>query len=198
MGGRGGASRSRNNGGLQRTHMKRLGTPPPREQQVAAQLNVSESEARSMIQAVESYSGSGYGSIRRAQYNNEVGTTAYEKAEQIESYIEKSPKWGGGELYRGINVSSSVADQLEAGAVIDMRGMSSWSTSRSVADDFASGGQQCVIFKSAKTNKGASITHLSHFGTSEQEVLVSGKATWTIQSVSYDSSGTKIVTVKEN
>ena len=166
--------------------------PPSKADQLRDYLGITPGEADAEAYAVDAWSGSSYGDIRKAAYEGETGTWAAKQAEAIENFIQQSPKWAGGELYRGISLAPEAVAQLKQGAVIDMRGMSSWSTSKTVAENFAGN----VIFKTPGTKKGTSITHLSQFGLGEKEVLISGKATWKIQKVEQSGNYT-VVTVKE-
>ncbi len=163
--------------GKQAEHMS-WSEPPSKAEQLAIANGISIEEAQKQIEALRSYSRAGYRSIRTAQYNNEVGTEEYQKAMAIEKFIEQSPKWNGGDLYRGINLSEAQLNQMAIGAKVDMRGVSSWSTKRDVATEFGT-----TMFKVNGTKQGASVTHLARGGLSESEVLVSGKAIWTIKSV---------------
>lgn len=194
FGGRGASSASSGGSGkTQKEHMDKWHEPPSKAVQLMNYLGITPEEAIAEANAVDAWSGIEYGDIRKAQYTGETGTWAAKQAEAIEKFIQQSPKWAGGELYRGINLwQKDALAQLKPGAVIDMRGMSSWSTSETVAKNFAGN----VIFKTSGTKKGTSITHLSKFGLSEKEVLISGKATWKIQKVEQSGNYT-VVTVKE-
>ncbi|HBR09148.1 MAG TPA: hypothetical protein DD735_09695, partial [Clostridiales bacterium] len=58
-----------------------------------------------MWDSVVDYTGSSYKKIRAAQSGK--GGNAKEKlaGDRLEKLIGLSPKWGGGELYRGINIT---------------------------------------------------------------------------------------------
>lgn len=205
MGGRGSGSASSKAGAggrVQTEHMERWNPPPSLAQQLGDYTGqTGTTELSRQVSALKEYSGSYYHEIREAQYRGEKGTAYAKDAEAIETMIEKSPKWKGGELYRGIKVNNEDLAQFQKGAVIDMRGMSSWSSDTKIANSFSntysSGTRTGVIFRTKGTNKGTSITHLSTYGKMEKEILVSGKATWTITKVT--KSGGKIyVDVVEN
>lgn len=182
MGGRGASSSwgKSTSGGLGRSQTDHMAwsEPPSKVEQLAIANGISLEEAQNQMDALRSYSRAGYRDIRSAQYNNEVGTDGFQKAVAIESFIKQSPVWNGGELYRGINLSEAQINQMEIGSRVDMRGVSSWSTKRDVATEFGT-----TLFKVSGTKQGASVTHLARGGLSEAEVLVSGKATWTVKSI---------------
>ena len=109
------------------------------------------------------------------------------RAEDLEEWIDRSPKWEGGTTYRGMCLSKKQLDELveklksEEGA--GMLGASSWSTNKETSTFFAGVGfhdeitpyelktQKVVLV--AKTQKNAtSLRYLSHF-KSEYEVLSS-------------------------
>lgn len=147
----------------------------------AEDLSVSEEDARRYLNAITSYTCHNYTGIRRAS----DGLSGYEylvdKANAIEEFIDKSPKWGGGELHRGLDVSYSdlceMVSRAQKKEPIDMQGISSWSSDYDTAEYFAlEMGNNPVILHTngSKTNAGTSIAHLS--GYSEGEVLVSSKA----------------------
>lgn len=204
FGGRGASSVSGGGSGgkTQTEHMNKWSEPPSLASQLANSLGISENKAQSEVKSVQNYSGSDYGGIRDAQYNGYTTSPFYKQAMEIEDFIKQSPKWAGGELYRGLVLPTASVSHLKVGAKIDMKGMSSWSSAKSVADDFAdhgasAKGKSSVIFRTAGTKQGTSITHLSILGKGESEVLISGKATWTITGVSKVGKVT-IVDVKEN
>ena len=184
---------------LQADHYDAWNPPPSVQQQLADANNIPIDDAYKQVSALEHYSGIDYGDIRDAFYENKTDSPYYKDALELEKFIEQSPKWKGGELYRGVRLSQHEVDSLQVGGRIDMKGMSSWSSQKSVADNFAypTSTRQAVIFKTARTKKGASITHLSTFGKAEYEVLVSGKATWTVKKM-YKEYDKLIVEVKEN
>lgn len=204
FGGRGSTSSSGGGAGsgnrkTQKEHMT-WSEPPSKAQQLAQQNGIDLYDAGKQVSSVEAYCGISYDSIRDAQYNGRTGTSDYNKAQQIEQFIAQSPVWAGGDLYRGIKLPKESVSQLMVGAKIDMRGMSSWSSKESVAESFAEtygGSKKSVIFRTKGTKKGTSVTHLSGYGKSESEVLISGKATWTIKKIS-QSNGIIYVDVKEN
>lgn len=63
-----------------------------------------------------------------------------ERVDACEEFITKSPKWNGGTTYRGMHVSESYLDELyeksKNGTTLNMNGISSWSTSKAVAEGY--------------------------------------------------------------
>lgn len=203
MGGRGAGSAGGAGGASGRTqsaHMDEWGQPPPLGVQMAEHTGSTLAEGNKMAAATQKYSGIYYKQMREAAYNDDKNSPYYEDAMAIEAMIDRAPKWAGGEIYRGINVDANTLAAFQEGAEIDMRGMSSWSTNASTADDFAyHGGAKGnpVVFRAAGTKKGTSITNVSIYGKGEGEVLVSTKAKWKIKKVSQGSDGVTYIDVDE-
>lgn len=160
---------------------------------VAGDLHVKNETAKEMTVAVHKYSGSYYDDIRASSRgdNNDYK----HEADMCEEFIKASPKWAGGKLYRGIKIyNQDDADAIIAKAwkkqPIDMRGVSSWSSKKKVADDF-SGGSHPIVFvtNGTATKKGTSIKHLSAF-PSENEVLMSKEAVFTPTKIKTAKNGT--------
>lgn len=151
---------------------------------IAKDLGVSDEEATTMHRAIRSYSGSAYGDIRHFQTQGPPPDMK-EAADAIESFIEKSPKWDGGTVYRGMRVDHATAWKIVsnamAGKTISMLGSSSWSSDDSVAEGFAetynSKKYTGIIFRSSGKQNGTSIKHLSNMSY-ENEVLMSNSARW--------------------
>lgn len=108
------------------------------------------------------------------------------KAEDLEKFIEASPKWNGGTTYRGMTLSPKEVDdtlkQLKAGN-FDNKGAASWSTDMSISDSFSNMGfgdispfgdtkTERVVIVSRTQKKATSIQHISRF-PQEEEVLAS-------------------------
>ena len=120
------------------------------------------------------------------------------RAENLEEYILRSPKWAGGKTYRGLCMSKKEADKLmerlssKDGA--DMLGTSSWSTKRENSDVFARQwlGEEddkgdvkdtAVMLTSKSQKRAASIKYISEY-TSENEVVSSKDNRYRIVSIS--------------
>ena len=120
------------------------------------------------------------------------------KAENLEEYILRSPKWAGGKTYRGLCMSKKEADKLverlssKDGA--DMLGTSSWSTRRYNSEGFANDKlgdydyngdvkDTAVMLTSKSQKRATSIKYISHY-TSENEVISSKENRYRIVSIS--------------
>ncbi len=173
---------------VQRGHLQGSEIPDTPEK-TAAYLGVSVDVAKELHGSVRSYSGSAYSAIRQAQRTGKGSPQALKDAKNIETYIEKAPKWAGGSTYRGIKLDKATVKALRVGDKIDVNlGTASWSTAESTARSFsgsgyAGTGKRSVIFVSGTQTNGTSIKHISLFAN-ENEVLVSKKAQYIIDSIS--------------
>lgn len=157
-------------------------------ERVANATETDEETAKKMIKAVDRFVAHECTYIRKAQMDtrngNDCNAKDKEDADSIESFIQRSPKWAGGNLHRGINVSqdtaSDIVKRVQAGETLDMQGISSWSSESKIAVDFAHTsfqGRVGVVFhtNAKETTKGTSIKHLSEL-EHEKEVLMSESA----------------------
>ena len=138
---------------------------------IEKELKVSSPTAHSYAKAVDKYSGSGYFDVRSGRDKK--------TAQKLEEYIDSAPKWdGNGPVYRGLGISTADVTELVPGSTLDMKGVSSWSSDKYQAQEYArrtpqNKREQRVLVKMDKADTGTSIAHLSqHPG--EQEVLLSG------------------------
>ncbi len=132
--------------------------------------------------------------IRQLQCGNTTFTSRHghtlaevrKKADDLEKFIEASPKWNGGTTYRGMSLSPKEVDdtlkQLKAGN-FNNKGAASWSTDMSTANGFSGNGigkispfgdnkTERVVIVSKTQKKATSIQHISRF-PGEDEVLTS-------------------------
>lgn len=140
---------------------------------------ITAKQADAMWDSVLTYSGSKYTEIREYQKTGKGNSKIRKDAEQVENYIAVAPKWQGGTLYRGINVTQDVLNGFKVGAKINNGGTSSWTDKKDNAKTFTRGLNKKVIFVMDKTKRGTSITHLSNH-PKEAEVLVSAKSSMKI------------------
>lgn len=157
---------------LVQSESRRLGTSVP-----TTMDTVQLQEMAHQTSAVSNYTQSDYIKIRRGELPD--------KAKLIEDYIEKSPKYDG-TIYRGLTtVKDSKIANIDIGDVIDMNGISSWTSDLKVAEKFSrddvDSSDLSMVFEVAKTDKGTSIVHLARF-EKEKEVLVSAKAQYKVLS----------------
>lgn len=141
-------------------------------------------EAIQMGTAIKSFSDGGYHAIKLAQRGNPEYAYKEQQADALESYIEKSPKWGNsGALYRGAHFKRDEATEmlkkLQNGEEIEWGGTSSWTSDAKMAKHFSKdagdfGDPKVIFILKNGTQQGTSIRHLSeHPG--EDEVLISKK-----------------------
>ena len=150
---------------------------------VESELGVDSETAARYVRSASFYSGPGYTAVRSGK--------APKSAAALEAYVQAAPKWdGNGAVYRGVSLKESELNALEPGAIVDMKGLSSWSSDRDVAATYAQrssdsarvmsrvyGSKESVhrvMFKMDKADTGTSIAHFSKYPT-EDEVLLSGK-----------------------
>ena len=188
-GGRGGGS-GRGGGAISTRDREKVGQLAPdfvgysqAVEMLAKETGMSVEDAQEYYTALDSYFGSGYHSIRAGE-----PPSAAKKAKLIDQVLKKSRVYNG-TIYRGIHLGSDEYSEwskgLVKGGTMDMRGISSWSSKQSVADSFAhkgSGYGQSVIFKVKSTSHAAPVQHLSHFGSSEAEVLAPSSVRYKISS----------------
>ena len=134
----------------------------------------------------------------KSKYEHHTYEEIKKRAENLEEYILRSPKWAGGKTYRGLCMSKKEADKLmerlssKGGA--DMLGTSSWSTKREKSDVFARqwlGDEDdkgdvkdtAVMLTSKSQKRAASIKYISHY-TEENEVVSSKENRYRIVSIS--------------
>ena len=159
---------------------------------------MSDDDARAVISAINDYTVDGYVEIRKAQadgYGDKL-----EEAEVIERYIDAAPKYGEGDLYRGMVVQPDYIESLSVGDVIDNGGaLSSWSSNEYVADNFTSTQgpweKGVVMVIEGGTQRGTSIKHLSANGRDEDEVIIPSSARYEITDI-YDGD-TPYIYLKE-
>jgi len=151
---------------------------------------ISYEKAQAYTEAINNYSGSSYGYIRGTypgNYNhnsfkkNSDNKKYISEAHSIDDFIYEIPKYNG-EVYRGIAVDKEAADNiinnLKKGKKMDMSGISSWSSGRSIAEDFADhnvGDEGVSIIFVVDNKSGASIRDYSEF-PHEDEVLLPSTA----------------------
>jgi len=154
-------------------------------EKVAKELKVSKEKATEMVDGVSNYSDGFYDDLRAASRGEQADEGTQKMAQDVEDFIKASPKWAGGQLHRGIKIYdmndyAKILKSVQDGKPIDMRGMSSWSSDKDVAESFASAGKRHVILitNEKSTSHGTSIKHLSKY-PHEQEVLMSKDAVFT-------------------
>ena len=152
-------------------------------QMLMKETGLTRQEAEKTYYALDSYFGSNYYAIRSGH-----PPSAAEKAKLIDKALKKARVFND-KIYRGIHLSTEGyeewAKQLKKGSTIDMKGISSWSSKKSVAESFAHKGTtsgQSVIFTVSQTKHAVPVQHLSHFGKSEAEVLAPSSVKYKVSS----------------
>lgn len=161
-------------------HPNKWKEPPALNEQMAKYLDTDKFTANQIVQSIIRWSDGVYANIRKAQQENNVTSPFYKIAKYLEEYIDKSPKWKGKPIYRGVHLTQEQIDEYNVGDVKDMMGLSSWTSEKIVANMFAENnkkqGEQEVIFISNNgTNQGSSITQLAKY-PEEAEILISSQA----------------------
>jgi len=168
---------------------------------ITQQLGIDSDLASRYAVAIDFYSGSHYSDIRnyqkgRLQTARPASLERYKQwGEDLEQFIDRSPKWGGGATYRGFSTSPERFEKLMAdmvsGKELDMGGTSSWSTKKSMAEQFSGigggAGYYPVILECTGQNRGTSIRAVSSF-LEEDEVLVSRYARYKIRGTRQEGS----------
>lgn len=162
---------------------------------VARMTGLSTSEAEDLADSVGAYTSIGYIDVRRYQNGLPVKrATAAKEAEGVERFIANSPKWDGGTTYRGVITDveelPAMMEALANGGVIDMRGTSSWTTNRTIAEHFSLDQDDdrvlSIIFECHGKNRGSSIKAISQIPR-EDEILVSKDARYHITGTRQES-----------
>lgn len=144
---------------------------------------ITPKQADQMWDSLTDYTGTSYKKIREAFLDpKNADSKSKRQLKEVDDVIKGSPKWNGGMLYRGINVSDDILASFTPGENIDMKGPSSWSSKQEKAENFTWGEGKKVMFLLPSTKKAASITHLSSM-PSEKEVLAPSDAKYRIKSV---------------
>lgn len=184
------------NTAIQTAHPTRYDTDKEKTDQIMSMCGVDKREARDFLNAVKGFSWQWDYEIRAYQcgvsFTSHHGHTLAEvakKAEDLEKFIEKSPKWRGPITFRGMSLSQKDLDallaDLERGEG-NMLGAASWSTNVDVSSGFArmhlgersrTHGDELihpVLLKIKQQKMATSIRHLSKL-EHEDEVLASSK-----------------------
>ncbi len=172
-----------------------------KEKFVSKELDISEEKAKEYVNSIETYADAKYKEIRDCQKTGRGSPEIFKAIKDLESYIEKAPKWNNGETFRGVRLSNEDLSKWERKDFVgDMQGLSSWSSESIIAEEFAEGDPNDitrldkpnkVIFHSATQQKGTSIRHLSHYpgDEGENEVLVSSSTKYKVKDTKKSKDG---------
>lgn len=160
---------------------------------IAEELGIAEDEARGLQASMEAWFDGLYSAIRD-QENTSESISA--KRADVERVISGMPKYDGS-IWRGIGVRGiDPAAEWAVGCEVDMKGISSWSSTRGTAYDFATqglDGRTPVLFECGNVS-GAAVNHLSGMG--EDEVLHSASSRFVVKSIE-EKGGVWIVMLEE-
>jgi hypothetical protein len=161
---------------------------------------LSEEEAEKIAIAIDDFTCSGYIEIRAAQEAGKTSGTDAEHGKLLEKYIEKAPKWDGGEIYRLVELEEDdlyeLLDAYEEEEPIHQYGTSSWTSSKKSIRKFVYSSEINgiyddldekpihVVFHARGTKQGTSVRHLSGI-PDENEVIISKNARWKVTDAPY-------------
>jgi len=175
---------------------------------VANELGIPESEATEYVKAVAEFTDATsdvYSEIRRFQRKEPLRFLPEEEvkklSDDIETYIQKAPRWNGGVTFRGVSVSDAELTSYIPGKRIPSGGTCSWSGNQGIAKGFATRNTtpeypNSVIYHCETQSKGTGIKHISVY-EHEDEVLCSKESAWEIVRTEVDSEYITHVYVKE-
>lgn len=154
---------------------------------------VSSQTAKEFYSAVDDFTGDYYDDIRYAMKNGDTSSHWGKQGAMCEKFIAAGIKsgngWNGGATYRGVGGLSNTAlkaiHNMKPGDEVDCNwgGAASWSTKRSVSEGFGSGYNHVTFVHTGSKQKGVSVAKIAHYGTGEQEVLVSKDAKYKVVAV---------------
>lgn len=154
--------------------------------EIMKQTGVTAEKADFMYESIRDFSFGAYQDMRTVQMGGtDIWDLRYsvkewkERVDACEEFITKSPKWNGGSTYRGMHASESYLEELyeksKNGTTINMNGISSWSTSKAVAEGYTFPNPKTplrIIFETDDAQHGTSIAHIS-IHPNEREILCS-------------------------
>ena len=156
-------------------------------------LKMSESKAEDMLSSIKEWSG-GYQKLMKKVSNGEdvskelrgnvTQTEVKHHVDNVEYLIDKSKKYKG-ITYRGMIIEKKDMEKFKVGELIPTRGLSSWSTDKEIAIDFAKNAvfaNSVLVVCKTKQPKGAVIQHISSIPR-EREVVCSAKSKWKITAI---------------
>ena len=162
--------------------------------QVIRDTGYDEVQAAAVVDAVNRFTNGYETGIREAQEQSDADADSLtgeerfclERANTLEQYIEDAPKYEGA-IYRGIALDDDAYDsllkQIENGEELDQKGLSSWTSEKSVAEEFCDGNysesggtvNEVLFVNTGGTKQGVSVKHISRYDH-ENEVMVSSKS----------------------
>ncbi|MCM1546242.1 MAG: hypothetical protein NC033_04310 [Clostridiales bacterium] len=162
---------------------------------IQRELGVSSKIAQEYIYAIEAYADNIYTAIRAYQQGENIEDIEEiaKISDNLEEYIRKAPRCNGGETYRGVGLSDEDLAKFMVGSTHDMKGVSSWSSEPTIANEFADHYKEQgygVIFHSKTQSKGTAIRHLVNQDVyGENEVIVSKESKYRVLKRETDGIG---------
>ena len=139
------------------------------------------------LDAIRSYTGSGYSSLNEALHKGELSAYLKSKAGRIDAALAKAPKPPPPELvWRGSRLTSAYLETLSVGDVVGLKGFQSSTINPGTAKGWAGGGTVLEI----KPSKGAYLRPISSH-KSEYEYLLPHGAKYTLRGLKKVSTGGK-------
>ena len=165
---------------------------------IAHATGTNTKEASEFLKSITAYAGNEHRAIRHYQQGRTTDGDEIEyikpRAEALEKFINRSPKWKGGTTYRAVGLSDAdlndIIQKIDNKVPISMDGTSSWSSSKDVANTWDVYKSNKVVYICDTQSKGASIAGYSNIPL-EYEVLVSDDARynpvkyWTENEITY-------------
>ena len=161
---------------------------------VQQRTGMNHDEAAKTVKAIGEWSTSAYGEIRAIQQGENPSWLPKNSIEHyknsindLETFIDRAPKWAGGTMYRGVKVDTETLKKYtQVGTTYFENVLASFTTNEANAQGFSVSYDENrphrVVFKTtSKTTKhGASITRETRM-RDEDEVLMSSKAKFRIK-----------------
>ena len=176
--------------GKSKAHDKAIAREKERQ---AAATSTGKYTKEEQISAIADWSDGGYAKIRRAQRGESDDETRKAQAEAIEEFIEQAPAYTG-DLYRGISTEKPV--NFKVGQEISMNGVSSWSKSEDIADEFSRFDDYSTCFVTKGLTRAADVS-MHTMNPGEEEVLVSVKTNFKVTQVEFDPDLDQTIVVVE-
>jgi hypothetical protein len=169
---------------------------------------LSTEECWEIKDSVEEYVTGQYRDVRdeMRKTNPDVGSVAYKVNHDMEKFIHSQEDGFPKPIARGMSISEEQLANMKEGSVLDMQGVSSWTSDKSVAEQYARdtkgldedegiNSKGCVIQLDKPVNA-ASLKALSEF-PEENEVILSGTSKLKITSMKTNEEGLVIIKVQE-
>lgn len=172
---------------------------------VAKDLGISVEEATKYTDSILEFSDTEYRNIRHYQQGKVPdvvdGKNVKILSEHIEEYIQKAPRWNGGETFRGVSLSDESLRALMPGYEFDMEGSSSWTSVQTIAKEFVEKRvtperPNPVVYHCKTQSKGTSIRHISVY-EEENEVLCSKESKYKVISLKRDINNVTHIYLEE-